>query len=268
MLSGIDTFLGVTGVVLEIALATILIRHRLWRRDFPLFFAYVCYAIVDVVGLLLIARYSSKRAYAHAYWIAQAVYAVLGILAMDEAFRRVFSVYYFRRSWFRLLTPGLVLFILSICIWKWLRHAPIQAGPLTMAYISFDLAMNYILAGIFGLFGLLVFFWRTKWQRHPFGILLGFGAFSVVGMLADALRSDFGTKMDLIFSYAAAVAYIVACAIWLHAFTRNDDDGGNRLALPVDVGELLQLLERNTQMLDRKRNVKRCQSVFSWFGFR
>jgi hypothetical protein len=268
MLSGIDTFLGVTGVVLEIALATILIRRRFWRSAFPLFFVYVCYAIVDVLALLLIARYSSKRTYAHAYWIAQAVYAILGMLAMDEAFRKVFSVYYFRRVWFRLLVPSVVLFILSVCIWKWLRHAPVQAGPLTIAYISFDLAMNYILAGIFGLFGLLVFFWRTKWQRHPFGILLGFGAFSVVGMLADALRSDFGTKMDLIFSYAAAVAYIVACAIWLHAFTRNDDDGGNRLALPVDVGELLQLLERNTQMLDRKRNVKRCQSVFSWFGFR
>src|SRR6185437_12720848 len=135
MLNGIDTFLGVSGVVLEIALATTLLRRGVWRNDFPIFFVYVCYAIVDAVGLLLIARYTSKRTYAHAYWIAQAVYAILGMLAMDEAFRRVFSVYYFRRSWFRLLVPSVVLFILAVCIWKWLRHAPIQAGPLTIAYI-------------------------------------------------------------------------------------------------------------------------------------
>jgi lysylphosphatidylglycerol synthetase-like protein (DUF2156 family) len=268
MLTGIDTMLGVTGVVLEVALATILIRHRLLRSRFPLFFVYVCYAIVDVVGLLLIARYSSKRTYAHAYWIAQAVYAIFGLLAMEEAFCRIFMVYYFRRRWFRLLVPSLVLFILSVCIWKWLRHVPIEAGPLTIAYISFDLAMNYMLAGIFGLFGILVLFWRTKWQRHPFGILLGFGVFSVVGMLADALRSDFGTKMNLIFSYAAAVAYIVACAIWLHAFMRDSDNGGNRPGLPVDPEELLQLLERPTQMLDGTRNFKRCQSVFFPFGSR
>lgn len=259
MLSGIDTLLGVTGVALEIALAAILIRRKLWRSEFPLFFTYVCYAIVDVIGLLLVARYSSKRTYAQAYWIAQAVYGLLGVLAMEEAFRRIFSVYYFRRRWFRLLVPGLVLFILTVSIWKWLRHAPIQAGPLTIAYISFDLAMNYMLAGIFGLFGVLVLFWRTKWQRHPFGILLGFGTFSIVGMLADALRSDFGTKMDLIFSYAAAVAYIIACAIWLHAFTRNHDDGENRPEPLVDPLELLELLEGHTQMLDRTRNVKRCQ---------
>jgi len=128
--------------------------------------------------------------------------------------------------------------------------------------------MNYILAGIFGLFGILVFFWRTKWQKHPFGILLGFGVFSVIGMVADALRSDFGAKMDLIFSYAAAVAYIVACAIWLHAFMLNNDDGENRPRLPADPEELLRLLERQTQMIERTRNVKRCQSVFFQFGFR
>src|SRR5882672_4545831 len=137
MLTGIDTILGLVGVALEMALATTLIRRGLWRKDFPLFFVYVCYAVLDAVGLLFIAAFSSNRTYARAYWIAQAVYAILGLLAMNEAFRRTFRVYYVRRNWFRYLVPSVVLVILSISIWKWLRHAPVQAGPLTIAYISF-----------------------------------------------------------------------------------------------------------------------------------
>src|SRR5437899_613182 len=136
MLSGIDTVLGLAGVALEIALATVLIRQRRWRTDFLFFFLYVCYSIVDVVGLLLIATFGSKGTYARTYWIAQGAYAILGLLAMNESFRRVFRVYYFRRTWFRFLVPSVVLMILSLSIWKWLRHAPIQAGPLTIAYIS------------------------------------------------------------------------------------------------------------------------------------
>ncbi len=149
MLSGVDVVLGLTGVALQIVLATVLIRQRLWRKDFPLFFVYVCYAVVDVVGLILIARFSSKQTYFAISWSAQAIYAVLGLLAMNESFHKVFRVYYLRRSWFKFLVPSVVLLILAISTWRWLTHAPIQAGRLTVAAISFDLAANYMRCGVF-----------------------------------------------------------------------------------------------------------------------
>ena len=60
--------------------------------------------------------------------------------------------------------------------------------------------------------------WQSPWQRHPFAIMKGFGFFTIIGMLANLLRSDFGTKMDTFFAYAPPVAYIVACFIWLGGF--------------------------------------------------
>jgi len=257
MLSGLDIAISLTGAVLEIALAIVLIRQRLWRKAFPLFFLYVCYAVVDAVGIILISTFSSKRTYASAYWIMQAVYAILGLLAMNESFQKIFRVYYFRSKWFRFIVPGVVLTILSISIWNWQKHAPIQAGPETIAYMSFDLAANYMRGGVFGLFGILVFFWRAKWLDPPFGILLGFGTFSVIGMIADALRSDFGKKMDPVFIYAAAVAYIVACAIWLQAFKRSQEDRENVPRSAVDPSELLQLLDHHTEILNKTKDQER-----------
>lgn len=255
MLNGIDVSLGIIGAGLEIALAITLFVRGFWLKEFPFFFSYICYAVLDVVTLLVIEHVATGRTYARVFWVAQAIYAVFGLLAMNEAFRKVFKVYYLRRGWFSWLVPGLVLVIGSISVWKWLRHAPVQAGPLTVAYISFDLATNYMLAGVFGLFGLLVFFWRTKWQQYTFDVMLGFGVFSIVGMLADALRSDFGTRMNFFFIYAASVAYIVACVIWLLAFMQPRQTSA-RHTFAVDLKELLELLDRLKTMLNKAKDAK------------
>src|SRR6185437_12978763 len=245
------------GVAIEIVLATTLIRRGVWKREFCFFFLSISYSIINVIVLLVRTGITSKKTYFRIYWATQAIYAVLGLLAMDESFQRVFRIYYFRRHWFRLLVPAVVMAILAISIWTSLIHAPIQAGPVTIAYISFDLAANYMRAGIFGLFGVLVFFWRTKWARYPFGVMIGFGVFSVTGMLANALRSDFGTKMNLIFSYGTAVAYIIACLIWVRAFIRPENALTGSHTSQADPSEVLQLLDRYTGMFKKVKDHKR-----------
>jgi hypothetical protein len=53
-------------------------------------------------------------------------------------------------------------------------------------------------------------------------VLEGFGV-AAIGMLAAAMfRSDFGTRFNTFFSFAPAVAYILAALIWLTAFRGND----------------------------------------------
>jgi hypothetical protein len=259
MLSIPDTIVSLTGGTLEIAIAVALIRRHLWRTEFPFFFAYICYSIVNVAVLLTSAALTSNRTYFAIYSAAQALYTIFGLLAMNESFRKIFLIYYLHKSWFSFLVPAVVLTVLLLSLWNWARHAPTQAGPLTIIYISLDLTANYMRAGIFGLFGILVFFWRSKWQDPPFGIIAGFGIFSVIGMASDALRSDFGMKMGFVFSYASAVAYILACVVWLYAFRRRKYDADSQPPSNVDPKELLDLLERPTKMLKRARNVKRCQ---------
>lgn len=248
MLSLLDKAISLTGCALEIAIAVRLMRQNLWSREFPLFFTYICYGILNVVLLLISADFASKHTYFAIFSVSQAVYTLLGLLAINESFRKVFRVYYVRQSWFNFLVPAVLLLIMLSALWNWARHAPVQAGPLTIIYISLDLTANYLRAGLFGLFGILVFFWRTKWQQQPFGVIIGFGIFSVVGMTADALRSDFGIKMNLVFSYASAVAYLIACLVWLRSFRRPKQDSDDQAPSDVDPKELLELLERHTKL--------------------
>jgi len=168
---------------------------------------------------------------------------VLALLAMNASFSQVLMPYYFGRRWFRFVLPILALVVVLVSIG--VGHLPIQASRPMAVLISFALARDYLLSAIFCLFGMIVFFWQTRWQQHPFGIMKGFGLFSIVGMLANLLRSDFGTKMNWFFSYAPAVAYIVACLIWLGAFLKPEpEEQAPRPGSLVNVEELVALLER------------------------
>lgn len=264
MLNIVDKAISMAGAALEIAIAINLLRQRLWRREFPLFFVYICYAILNVAILLISAELAGKYTYFAIFSVTQALYTVLGLLAINESFQKVFRVYYLRRTWFPFLVPSVVLAIALSALWNWAEHRPIQAGPLTIIYISLDLTANYMRAGLFGVFGMLVFFWRTKWQQRPFGVIVGFGTFSLIGMIADALRSDFGTQMNLVFSYASAVAYLIACLVWLRAFRRSKESSEKQPpSSNVDAKELLGLLEHYTSFLKEKERREDANKSFS-----
>jgi hypothetical protein len=241
---GIDISLTLAGPVLQIGL-TILAANRRLHKQFPWFFLYTCFGILFGTTLALTSGFGSYKLYFNSFWTGQAIFSVLALLAMNESFSQVFKPYYFGRRWFRLLLPALALMVLLASAWKWLGHAPTQGSKPMVVLISFALASDYLLSAVFCLFGILVFFWQTRWQQYPFGIMKGFGLFSIVGMLANLLRSDFGTKMNLFFSYAPAVAYIVACLIWLGAFLKPEpEEQEPRPGSLVNVEELVALLER------------------------
>jgi hypothetical protein len=240
----LDISLIIAGPTLELWLAIILARRRLYKQ-FPWFFLYTCFSVFSGIALPLTSRFGSYPLFFNAFSIGQAIYAVLGLLAMNESFSQVLTPYYLGRRWFRALLPVLVLIVVCLSIWKWLGHAPIQASKLMGALISFGLASDYLLSAVFGLFGIFVLFWQVRWQQYPFGIMKGFGLFSIVGMLAHLLRSDIGTKMNWFFAYAPPVAYIVACLIWLGAFLRPEpQEQANKPSSLVNVDELVELLDR------------------------
>jgi hypothetical protein len=240
----LDISFTLAGLTLQFWLAITMTRCRL-HKQFLWFFVYTWFSILSGITLVLASGFGSYTVYFNLFSIAQASYAVLALLAMNESFKQVFAPYYFGRRWFRFLLPVLALIVVLISLWKWHGPTPAQASRPMAALISLGLASDYLLSAVFCLFGILVFFWQTRWQQYPFGIMKGFGLFSIVGMLADLLRSDFGTKMNLFFSYAPAVAYIVACLIWLGAFLKPaPEEQEPRPGSLVNVEELVALLER------------------------
>lgn len=234
---------------LQAVLIAVMLRRRLYKRS-PLFFVYCCYSVTALPTLTVAALGLDYGVFFQVNFISQLIYVALGLLAMNEAFNQVFSIYYSGRSWFRLLLPGVVMAVMAISVWKWFQHVPAKNETLWTAFLSFDLGGDYVRAAVFAVFGFLVFLWNPPWQPLPFAVMKGLGFYSIVGMLSELLRFDFGTKMNFFFAHAPPVAYIVACLIWLGAFLASEPEKRVRgPAALVNVAELRELLERLTRAI-------------------
>ncbi|HEX7289122.1 MAG TPA: hypothetical protein VF532_23260 [Candidatus Angelobacter sp.] len=245
----ISVALGLAAPVLQATLATVMVHLRL-NRQVPAFFLYTCFSLLASLVQTILLFSGDNNTFFNLVWAMEAIYACIGLLAMYESFRKVLRVYYFSKAWFFLAPLATILAILSVSTWALHQHTPIQTTPIGKFYLFFYLSADYMRAGFFGLFVVLVFLWQAPWQRYTFGIMKGFGLFSIVGMLADLLRSEFGTKWDFFFSYAPSVAYILGCLIWLGAFLATDER--TRPAGPVsvvDLDEILELLSKLTKAI-------------------
>ncbi|HWZ46363.1 MAG TPA: hypothetical protein VNW97_23020 [Candidatus Saccharimonadales bacterium] len=223
--------------------ALVIIVHRKHHRQFPFFLAYAGASALISTILTVMSGLTNQERWFKLNWASQVIYTVLGILAMHESFRKVLRPYFLGKWWFHLLVPGVVAVVLVLCGWAAFRKFP-GRGEYWLYFTSY-LASDYMRAAIFGLFAILAIFWRARWQPCAFGVMKGFGFYTIVGMLADLLRSDFGTKMDLFFRYVPPVAYIVACLIWLGAFLQREPESrSGQTGSLADLDEILELLTR------------------------
>lgn len=124
-MTSIDKILPLVVLALGVWLAGLMLKTRLYLR-FPFFFTYVLsFILIGVVKFSVIGHY---RVYFFTFWISEAIYAVLALLALFEVFRKVFLGFYLRSGWFRALFPGTAVLAVTLVVWAILRHPVIGAG--------------------------------------------------------------------------------------------------------------------------------------------
>ena len=79
-----DILLTLIGPIISGGLAIILLRRKA-NREFPFFFSYVIAAIL--FGLLRAFVANNYRLYFEVFWMTEAIYIVLALLALYEVFR-------------------------------------------------------------------------------------------------------------------------------------------------------------------------------------
>jgi hypothetical protein len=219
-MGALDLSLSITAAVLAILLAASLLRRKL-HHEFPLFFVYVAYAILATVARVSVSGH--YQTYFVVYWATAAVYSILALFALYEAFREVFLAFYMLWWWFWLLFPAAVGIAAFIQIRRAILNPPIQATPLIAAVLSFGRVITWVEAVLFGLFFALVLLLGIRWKSYPFGIVEGFGLSALGAFLAYGLRSEFGTKYATFAKYAPPVAYLVGVLVWLLTFMGQPD---------------------------------------------
>lgn len=249
-MTSIDKVPTLLVAVLGVWLAALMLRARLHLR-FPFFFTYVLsFILIGVVRFSVIGHY---RVYFLTFWISEAIYAVLALLALFEVFRKVFLGFYLRSVWFRALFPCTAVLAVTLVVWAILRHPVTGAGRLISFVLFFGLAVNFMQLSLFGLFAVLSATFTRQWRFAPLGILLGFGIAAAGGTAAFWARSVFGTKAESFAKYAPPVAYIVAVVVWLLTFLNPEPEP--KWTTAVTLRELLEGIQQDTttmkKILDR-----------------
>ncbi|HLJ87739.1 MAG TPA: hypothetical protein VKZ53_13015 [Candidatus Angelobacter sp.] len=189
----------------------------------------------------------SSGIFYYLYWSTALIGEVFIIFVLRETFADVFSAFYVLK-WFRRLVTSVTLVSLAYAIARGFIHPAYQANSLGKLVFSAEIGMQIIQAALIILFIWLWRFYRVEWDAPSFGIVAGF-AFAISGSLvAYMLRSDFGTKLNLITKYSGSVSYIVAIVIWHISFL-----GKQSVFAPRPVADSLDELKRYSTVLRKVR---------------
>jgi hypothetical protein len=211
-----DLLLGLVGPIINIWLASLLVRRRL-HCEFPFFFLYISSSIL--ISIIRLSVSGNYQLFFEVYWATEVIYIALALSALHEVFRKVFAAFYEKR-WFWLFFPIVVIAISVLAVIYRFGSPPAQANRVISLIISLGMAVNLVQALLFVLFFVLVWFNGIGWREYPFGIVMGFAAIAIVAFTVQWARSEFGTKLNVVWTYAPPVAYIVAVILWLNTFIR------------------------------------------------
>jgi len=236
-----DLILTLIGPILTAWLAILFVRRKL-HSEFPFFFLYLIASVL--IPVVRLAFHHDYLVWFKVVWITEAIYIALALLALHEAFRKVFEAFeaFYEKRWFWLFFPLVVTAIFAIAIAYSLDSPPVQASRLISLILTLGTAVSLVQVAIFGLFFLLVRFHGIHWRDYPFGIVLGFTIIALGSLWGNWSRSVFGTKFNRFFAYAPAVAYIFAVIIWLDIFLRPQFEPKWRLRITPE-----QLLDEVSQ---------------------
>src|SRR5690348_9970697 len=102
----LDSLLNEAAVALMGCLSVLLVRRKLAQK-LPFFFSYIILAIL--IELARLFFFGDYQLYFKVFWATEALYALLALLALHEAFHEVFILDYRDWPWFWMVFPGAVI---------------------------------------------------------------------------------------------------------------------------------------------------------------
>jgi hypothetical protein len=212
----LSLFLCISPHALLAVVVVILCKRRL-HREFPCFFAYVLYEIVESIVLFALRFIPSVTGdqYAYAYYATLFLSIALRFGVIDEVSKDLFRESQFlqvaaRRS---LQCVTGLLFVIGVLL---AVYAPGDDSVTLVAGSIVSRGAAMVQCGL--LLSLLLFspFLGLSWRRPTFGIALGLGVLSSVDLAAHALRAEFSSATWVPYlNLGITGTYLVCVSIWI-----------------------------------------------------
>jgi hypothetical protein len=213
--------------ILMVLLAALLIRRKLWKQ-YPFFCAYVFFSAMDANVLSALGSY--YRGHTWVCWSDEAIYLGLGTLALYEVFRHIFRPFCEHCKWFWTLFPATMLTFLTASIFWLMQRPPAEARGATGIALSFAVIDCSVELGLFCMFTILMIMLGMRWRSYAVGIIEGFAALGLGGLLGFGARYLLGTDYMVLNRLAPLLGLLLAILFWLNALLRPPDYGVDHLA--------------------------------------
>jgi hypothetical protein len=188
--------------------------HRGMVRRFPWFFASVVYDVLRQGTIAAIVFFHPQNhSHFYAYWISIPIEYTFAFAVIYEVFRKAFQ------PELSSSTTALRVFISANVVLLLVAAAFVFTGELPFSNFAW-LMLILDRSAEFMRCGMLLFLWafaaklKITWRDHLWGIILGLGLYSAVGLITAAVDVATGRMCSYWLAPIPHFAYLLATIIW------------------------------------------------------
>jgi hypothetical protein len=193
-----------------------MLRRRL-DRQFPMFFLYTAFEVLQFVVLFTISRshFHFGPGYARAYSVGLALSTAIRFGVIYELFRHFFRRYPALGGAGALLFRGATIVLLLLAVGLAVSSPGSSADFLLNATYALDRTVSILQCGLLiSLFSFSRYF-LLSWRSHAFGIALGLGIFATVELATSAVWLHLGTFGNPVINLVTMATYNGCVLIWI-----------------------------------------------------
>jgi len=217
----VDYLLWLTAPLLQLGVVFVMYRRRL-HRCYPYFFNYTVLAVLAEPALYLANRHSYSTFY-YAYYVNVGLSLLISVAVFQDILSNIFRTNENLRRGIVFLFPWSVAILLTAVVVPILAYHPFRDGMETEMLLLGERALRLAQGGLMILLLLFCEGLGVSRRNIAYGIVCGFGLFATVNMLV-ASRMGHGGGALRAFRHVNALAYLIACLIWLAYVTFGSDE--------------------------------------------
>ncbi len=210
-------FLWVAPHLVQIPIVMIMVRRKM-VREFPIFFVYTCFQILQTAVLFTIDQ-SDRFTWEHynRSWITEEyISAALRFAVIHEIFQHVFRSYpALQQLGGRLVRWSTVLLMIAAVLLV-AYSTGTNLDRVSLVLVVVNRTVNIMQVGLVVLLLLLVKYLHLSWSTYVFPIALGLGLYASAMLVNTALQAHFGAFFDAyLTNQIEHGAYSCCVLVWL-----------------------------------------------------
>lgn len=209
-------YLWIAPHALQVIIAIVMMRRGL-VREFPVFFAYTMFQIVEEGTLFILDHNSavSPVQYWRAYWVALGCDVVLRFATIVEIFSSVFENYPGLKQLTRILFRGAAVVLLFAAIVVAAQAPDDGTLPMLSRIHLLDLSVIVMQSGLLLLLVGFASYFGLSWRSPAYGIAIGLAIFASVRLATETVRVWTGPVAGYAFDFVTMAAYHCSVVVWL-----------------------------------------------------